>query len=96
MFYWSACVYGKNPIGADAVVSRSLRKSTGETVHALTSVPLKLEDRGKDVSCLDMLEPLTPKALAPGDYHLDVVVAHPNGDVIAQGSSPLSVIPSVP
>ena len=96
LFYWSACVYGKNPIGADALVSRSFRKSTGETVHSLTPVPLKLEDRGKDVSCLDMLESLPPKTLAPGDYQLDVMVAHPNGDVIAQGTLPLTVIPSAP
>ena len=40
-----------------------------------------------------MLEPLPPKTLAPGDYHLDVVVTHPNSDVIAQGTSPLSVTP---
>jgi hypothetical protein len=38
-----------------------------------------------------MLESLPPNTLAPGDYYLDVVVAHPNGDVIAQGTSPVSV-----
>jgi hypothetical protein len=91
LFYWSACVYGKSPVGGDVVVSRSVRTSTGEKVHTFASVPLKLEDRGKGVSCQDMLESLPPKTLAPGDYHLDVVIAHPNGDVIAQGSSPLSV-----
>jgi hypothetical protein len=93
LFFWSACVSGKNPIGADAVVSRSLRSEAGEKVHSFASVPLKLEDRGKGVSCQDMLESLPPKTLPPGDYHLDVVITHPNGDVIAQGTSPLSVNP---
>ncbi len=38
-----------------------------------------------------MLEALPPNTLAAGDYHLDVVVTHPNGDMITQGTSPLCV-----
>lgn len=91
LVYWSACVYGKSQLGSGVVVSRSIRTSKGETVHTFASVPLKLEDRGKEVSCQDMLETLPPNTLAPGDYHLDVEVAHPNGDVISQGTSPVSV-----
>lgn len=91
LFYWSACVFGKSPVGDDVLISRSLRNSTDERVHTFTSLPLELEDRGKGVSCQDMLESLPPNTLAPGDYYLDVVVAHPNGDVIAQGTSPVSV-----
>ncbi len=91
IFYWSACVSGKNPAGADAVVSRSIQTTKGETVHTFDAVPLKLEDRGKGVSCLDMLETLPPSTLASGDYHLNVVVTHPNGDLISAGTSPISV-----
>ena len=54
-------------------------------------VPLKLESRGKGVSCLDMLETVPPGTLASGDYHLNVTVTHPNGDVIAHGTQPLTV-----
>lgn len=91
IFYWSACVSGKNPLSDDVVVARTIRTATGDSAHAFTPVPLKLEDRGKGVSCLDMLETLPPGTLAAGDYHLDVVVMHPNGDVISQGTSPLGV-----
>jgi len=91
LFYWSACVAGKNPLGGGVVVARSVRNSKGETAHTFPSVPLKLEDRGKSVSCQDMLETLPANTLAAGDYHLDVVVTHANGDMIAQGTSPLSV-----
>jgi hypothetical protein len=38
-----------------------------------------------------MLETLPPGTLAAGDYHLDVVVSHPNGDMINQGTAPLHV-----
>lgn len=91
VFYWSACVLGKSQVGGDAVVSRVIRKVTGESVHQLDSIPLKLEDRGKGVVCHDMLETLPPGTLAAGDYHLDVVVSHPNGDMINQGTAPLHV-----
>jgi hypothetical protein len=91
LFYWSACVLGQNPLPGDAVVTRTIVTAKGEPAHAYTPVPLKLESRGKDVSCLDMLESLPPGTLASGDYRLDVTVTHPNGDVIAQGSQPLTV-----
>lgn len=91
VFYWSGCVYGKNPVPADAVVARTITTTKGEPAHAYPPVPLKLDSRGKDVSCLDMLETLPAGTLAPGDYRLDVMVTHPNGDVIAQGSQPLNV-----
>jgi VWFA-related protein len=91
LFYWSACVLGKSPIGGDALVSRSIRTAKGEVVHALDPVPLKLEDRGKGMFCQDMLETLPPSTLASGEYHLDVAVTHANGDVVSQGTSPLSV-----
>lgn len=60
LFYWSACVFGKSPVGDDVLISRSLRNSTNERVHTFTSLPLELEDRGKGVSCQDMLESLPP------------------------------------
>jgi hypothetical protein len=91
LFYWSACVSGQNPLPGNAVVARTIVTAKGEPAHAYTPVPLKLESRGKDVSCLDMLESLPPGTLASGDYRLDVTVTHPNGDVIAQGSQPLTV-----
>ncbi len=91
LLYWSACVSGKNPVGGDAQVSRSIRTVKGETVHTFDTVPLELENRGKGVSCQDMLETVPPNTLPPGDYQLEVVVTHPNGDLIAQGTSPVSV-----
>jgi VWFA-related protein len=91
LFYWSACVSGRNPLPGDAVVARTIVTEKGEPAHAYTPVPLKLESRGKDVSCLDMLESLPPGTLASGDYRVDVTVTYPNGDVIAQGSQPLTV-----
>jgi hypothetical protein len=91
LFYWSACVYGKSPLGGEAVVSRSFRTGTGETAYSFAPVPLKLESRGKDVFCQDMLEPLPPGTLKAGDYHLDVTVAHPNGDMLSHGTAPLTV-----
>jgi hypothetical protein len=91
LFYWSACVHEENPLHGDVVVSRTFFDAKGEAAKALDKVPLKLEDRGKDVSCLDKLESLDGGALASGEYRLDVTVAHPNGDVIARGTAPLSV-----
>lgn len=91
LFYWSACVSGKNPLPADAVVARSFVNSAGQVAKALDPVPLKLESRGKGVSCLDMLETLPGNSLASGDYRLDVSIAHPNGDVVAGGSRLLTV-----
>jgi hypothetical protein len=91
LFYWSACVYGKSPLSGDVMVSRSIRKATGETVHSFPPVPLKLEDRGKSVSCQDMLEALPPSTLKPGHYQVDVVIARPNGDLLSHGTSPLTV-----
>jgi VWFA-related protein len=91
LFYWSACVSGQNPLPGDAVVARTIANAKGDPAHTFTAVPLKLEPRGKDVSCLDMLETLPSGTLASGDYRLDVTVTHPNGDVIAQGSEPLTV-----
>jgi len=91
VFYWSACVLGKSQIGDDAVVSRGIRTIKGESVHTFPSLPLNLEDRGKGVACQDMLESLPPSTLAAGDYHLEIVVSYPNGDMIAQGTAPLHV-----
>lgn len=91
LFYWSACVSGKNPLPADVVVSRTFTTDKGESAHAFPAVPLKLESRGKGISCLDMLETLPPGTLASGDYHLNVTVTHPNGDAIASGTQPLTV-----
>jgi len=91
VFYWSACVYGKSPVGGDVVVSRSVRSETGEKVHTFSPVPLKLEDRGKGVSCQDMLETVPAGTLKAGDYHVDVVIAHPNGDLLSHGTAPLTV-----
>jgi VWFA-related protein len=91
LFYWSACVFGKNPISDDAVVSRTIVSTKGDTAHTYPPVPLKLESRGKDVSCQDMLEELPPKTLGTGEYILNITVAHANGDVIANGTQPLTV-----
>lgn len=91
LFYWSACVSGQNPLANDVVVARTIMTAKGESAHAFSPVPLKLESRGKDISCLDMLETLPPNTLASGDYRLDVTVTHPNGDVIANGTQPLTV-----
>lgn len=91
LFYWSACVSGENPLPADVVVARTLTTKKGESAYAYTAVPLKLESRGKDISCLDMLETLPAGTLASGDYNLNVTVTHPNGDLIASGTQPLTV-----
>jgi len=91
VFYWSACVSGENPLPPEVVVARTLTTDKGESAYAYTPVPLKLESRGKDISCLDMLETLPSGTLASGDYHLNVTVTHPNGDVIAIGTQPLTV-----
>jgi hypothetical protein len=63
----------------------------GETAQRLDPLPLVLEERGKDVACIDRLETIPAGSLAPGDYRLEVTVVHPNGDVIATGSEPLTV-----
>jgi VWFA-related protein len=91
IFYWSACVSGQNPLGDDVVVARTLTNAKGESAYAYTPVPLKLQSMGKDIACLDMLETLPPGKLASGDYHLNVTVTQPNGDVIATGTQPLTV-----
>lgn len=91
LFYWSACVSGTNPLPADVIVSRTFTTSKGDTAYAATPVPLKLESRGKDISCLDMLETLPPGTLTPGDYELNVTVTHPNGDLIAHENERLTV-----
>lgn len=91
LFYWSACVSGQNPLPDDVIVTRTLTTAKGEKAYAYTPVPLKLESRGKDVSCLDMLETLAPGTLASGDYQLNINVTHPNGDLIANGTQPLTV-----
>jgi hypothetical protein len=91
IFYWSGCVSGENPLAADVVVSRTITASNGDKAYGYTPVPLKLESRGKDISCLDMVETLPEGTLASGDYHLNVTVTHPNGDVIAAGTQPLTV-----
>jgi VWFA-related protein len=91
LFYWSACVSGKNPLGDDVVVARTFTDAKGVSAYAYPPAPLKLESRGRGVSCLDMLETLPPGTLASGDYHLNVTVTHPNGDVIAQGAQPVTV-----
>ena len=91
LFYWSACVSGKNPLAGDVVVARAITTVKGDDAHSFTAVPLKLESRGKGVSCLDMLESVPAATLASGDYRLDVTVTHPNGDVIAHGAQPFTV-----
>jgi hypothetical protein len=91
LFYWSACVSGTNPLQNDVVVTRTLVTSTGDIAKAFGPVPLELEPRGKDTFCLDMLETLPGNTLTSGDYHLDVIVTHTNGDVIARGTSQLNV-----
>jgi hypothetical protein len=91
LFYWSACVSGNNPLPADVVVARTLTTSKGDNAYAYPPAPLTLEKRGKGISCLDMLETLPPGTLASGDYHLNVTVTHPNGDVISTGTQPLTV-----
>lgn len=91
LFYWSACVSGENPLPDNVVVARTFTTAKGESAYAYPPVPLKLESRGKDISCLDMLETLPPSTLASGDYHLNVTVTHPNGDLIASGTQPLTV-----
>jgi VWFA-related protein len=91
LFYWSACMYQGDPLPADVVVSRTFFDAKGEVAKAFDAVPLKLESLGKGVSCLDMLETLPGGTLASGDYRLDVTVAHPNGDVVARGTTPLNV-----
>ena len=91
LFYWSGCVSGKNPLPDDVVVTRSLTTAQGATAYSFAQVPLKLDSRGKGISCLDMLETLPPSTLSSGDYRLDVTVTHPNGDVIAHGTQPLTV-----
>jgi VWFA-related protein len=91
LFYWSGCVSGDNPLPADVVVARTFTTSKGEGAYSYPPVPLKLESRGKGIACLDMLETLTPGTLASGDYHLNVTVTHPNGDMIANGTQPVTV-----
>jgi len=91
LFYWSACVSGENPLGPDVVVKRTFTTAKGDSAYAYPPTPLKLDSMGKDIHCLDMLEQLPPGTLAAGDYHLNVTVAHPNGDVIASGTQPLTV-----
>jgi VWFA-related protein len=91
LVYWTACVSGTSQLGDGVMISRSFRTSTGETAYAFPPVPLKLEDRGKGVSCQDKIETLPPGTLAPGDYHLDVVVAPPEGEAITQGTTQLHV-----
>jgi VWFA-related protein len=91
LLYWSACVSGQNPLPDDVVVARTFTNEKGDSAYAYPPVPLKLESRGKDISCLDMLETLPPGTLASGDYHLNVTVTHPNGDMIAHGTQPVTV-----
>jgi len=91
LLYWSACVSGENPLPGDVVVARTVTTAKGDGAYAFTPVPLKLEPRGKGISCLDMLETLPPSTLASGDYNLNVTVTHPNGDAIASGTQPLTV-----
>jgi VWFA-related protein len=91
LFYWSACVSGENPLGDDVVVKRTFTTAKGDSAYAYPPAPLKLQSMGKDIHCLDMLESLPPGTLASGDYHLNVTVVQPNGDVIATGTQPLTV-----
>jgi len=91
LLYWSACVSGDNPLPDDVVVARTFTTAKGDSAYAYPPVPLKLESRGKGISCLDMLETLPPGTLASGDYHLNVTVTHPNGDAIAHGTQPVTV-----
>ncbi len=65
--------------------------AAGAGAWSAAPVPLKLEPRGKGISCIDMLETIPPNTLASGDYRLDVTVMHPNGDVIARDAQPLTV-----
>jgi len=90
-FYWSACVSGRTPLEEDVMVARTLVDGTGEVVKAFDPVPLKLDSRGHDISCMDLLETLPGGTLASGDYHLDVTVTSANGDFVARGTSPLNV-----
>lgn len=91
LYYWSACVFGGNPLPDDVVVSRTITTMEGAAAYSFAQVPLKLESRGKEVYCLDMLETVPPNKLASGDYRLDVTVMHPNGDAIASGTRRLTV-----
>jgi VWFA-related protein len=91
IFYWSACASGKIQVDDGVVVARTLTNAKGDSAYAYPSVPLKLASMGKDISCLDMLETLPPGKLPSGDYHLNVTITHPNGDVIATGTKPLTV-----
>jgi VWFA-related protein len=91
LYYWSACVSGENPLPADVVVTRNITRADGSSAYSTAQVPLKLENRGRDIQCLDMLETVAANTLSSGDYHLNVTVMHPNGDVIASGTQPLTV-----
>ena len=91
LFYWSACVYKGETVPDDLRISRTVFDAAGEVVKSLDAVPLKLEGRGKGVSCHDMLEALPGGTLKSGDYQLGVTVMHPNGDVVARGTTPLNV-----
>ncbi len=91
LFFWSACVSGKNPLPDDVIVSRSFMTAKGESAYATKPLPLKLESRGKSISCMDMLETVPAGSLAPGDYQLNVTVTQPNGDLIAHGTQRLTV-----
>jgi len=91
LFYWSGCVSGDNPLPDDVVVARTLTTAKGANAYAYPPLPLKLESRGKGIACLDMLETMAPGTLTSGDYQLNVTVTHPNGDIIAHGTQPLTV-----
>ena len=91
VFYWSACVLGKSPLPSDVVVTRSVVDAAGTNAKELETVPLTLTDRGKRISCADKLETIPGGSLPAGDYRLEVTVLHPNGEVIAKGSEPLTV-----
>jgi VWFA-related protein len=91
LVYWAACVRGKLNLKGDAVVKRRLMTEEGETAKELDEIPLKLESRGKKLTCHNSLESIPAGTLTSGEYELDVMITHANGDLISHGRAPLSV-----
>jgi hypothetical protein len=91
VFYWSACVLGTSPLPSDVVVTTTVWDAAGTKAKELETVPLTLTDRGKKISCADKLATIPGGSLPAGDYRLEVTVRHPNGELIAKGSEPLTV-----
>ncbi len=89
---WEACLVGRQPEAANAVVRRRvIRRSDDGVAHELDPSPLELRGDGK-IRCHGMLDVVPAGSLEPGSYRLEISVVHDGSDSpLAVGRTPIYI-----